>query len=237
MEMYCIMKTDKILNVILWSVSGISIVLVVLSTIFAFRTTTPLTRVILILVAILFLVLAGLIAYLAYMDTFKVTPSQYGSSKKPLNYFLNANGKRNGIALDDLTFDVIDKQMNHFIIDAFGSPIALWKNNVFSGEQEVFGKEGAFKVLLAYKMISDLQVQHSKKVWKMFFELPDVDFADIQECLVRNGDDELAKTLNMYRLTGESCVGQAAAFLDENANYIQRRMLNYVTRKIHNFDM
>ena len=78
MEMYCIMKTDKILNVLLWSVSGVSIVLVVLSTIFAFRTTTPLTRVILILVAILFLVLAGLIAYLAYMDTFKVTPSQYG---------------------------------------------------------------------------------------------------------------------------------------------------------------
>ncbi|MBR2381626.1 MAG: hypothetical protein IKA84_03950 [Clostridia bacterium] len=231
------MKTDKILNVLLWSVSGISLVLVILATIFSFRTTALFTRVILILVAVLFLVLAGLIAYLAYMDTFKVTPSQYGSTKKPLNYFLNADGKRNGIALDDLTFEIIDKQMNHFIIDAFGSPIALWKNSVFSGEQEVFGKDGAFKVLLAYKMLSDLQVQRSKKVWKMFFELPDVDFSDLQECLVKNGDDELAKNLNMYRLTGESSVGEAAAFLDENASYIQRRMLNYVTRKIHSFDM
>lgn len=231
------MKTDKILNVLLWSVSGVSLVLVILATIFSFRTTALFTRVILILVAVLFLVLAGLIAYLAYMDTFKVTPSQYGSTKKPLNYFLNADGKRNGIALDDLTFEIIDKQMNHFIIDAFGSPIALWKNSVFSGEQEVFGKDGAFKVLLAYKMLSDLQVQRSKKVWKMFFELPDVDFSDLQECLVKNGDDELAKNLNMYRLTGESSVGEAAAFLDENASYIQRRMLNYVTRKIHSFDM
>lgn len=231
------MKTDKILNVLLWSVTGVSLVLVILATIFSFRTTALFTRVILILVAILFLVLAGLVAYLAYMDTFKVTPSQYGSTKKPLNYFLNADGKRNGIALENLTFEIIDKQMNHFIIDAFGSPIALWKNSVFSGEQEVFGKDGAFKVLLAYKMLSDLQVQRSKKVWKMFFELPDVDFSDLQECLVKNGDDELAKNLNMYRLTGESCVGQAAAYLDENANYIQRRMLNYVTRKIHSFDM
>ncbi len=231
------MKTDKILNVLLWSVSGVSLVLVVLCASFSFKTTTPLTKVILLVVSILFLILAALIAYLAYMDTFKVTPSKYGSGKKPLNYFLNADGKRNAIALDDLTFEIIDKQMNHFIIDAFGSPVALWKNSVFSGEQEVFGKDGAFKVLLAYKMLSDLQVQRSKKVWKMFFELPDVDFSDLQECLVKNGDDELAKTLNMYRLTGESCVGEAAAFLDENASYIQRRMLNYVTRKINSFDM
>lgn len=62
------MKTDKILNVLLWSVSGISLVLVILATIFSFRTTALFTRVILILVAVLFLVLAGLIAYLAYME-------------------------------------------------------------------------------------------------------------------------------------------------------------------------
>jgi hypothetical protein len=231
------MNTDKILNVLLWVVTGVSLVLAAISAVFAFNTSTVFTMVILLLVAVLFLALTGLIGYLAYMDTFKVSPSAYGSAKKPLNYFLNANGKRNGIALDDLTFEIIDKQMNNFIMDAFGSPIALWKNSVFSGEQEVFGKDGAFKVLLAYKMISDLQAHHSKKVWKMFFELPDVDFADLQECFVVNGDDELAKTLNMYRLTGESCVAEAAAYLDENASYIQRRMLNYVTRKINSFDM
>jgi hypothetical protein len=32
-------------------------------------------------------------------------------------------------------------------------------------------------------------------------------------------------------------VHQAVAYLDENETYIQRRMLNYVTRKIHSFDM
>lgn len=231
------MKTDKILNVLLWIVSVFSLVLVVIATVFAFKTSVVFTKVILLLVAVLFLVLSGLIAYLAYMDTFKVSASVYGSKKKPLNFFLNANGKRNGIALDDLTFEIIDKQMNRYILDAFETPIALWKNSVFSGEQEVFGKDGAFKVLLAYKMISDLQAHHSKKAWRMFFELPDVDFADIQECFVKNGDDELAKNLNMYRLSGESSVHQAVAYLDENKTYIQRRMLNYVTRKIHSFDM
>lgn len=231
------MQNNKVINILMWVASAVSLVLSIVTLVFAFSTETLYVKIMLILTSILFLLLAGLVAYLAYLDMSKVVPSKYGSKSRPLNYFLNVNGGRKRITIDDLTFEIIDSQMNKYIIDAFGSPVALWKNNVFSGDQEVFGKNGAFKVLLAYKMLSDLQVHHSKKAWKMFFELPDVDFADLQECLVRNGDDELAKALNMYRLTGESCVGEAAAFLDENASYIQRRMLNYVTRKIDSFNM
>jgi hypothetical protein len=205
--------------------------------VFAFSTETLYVKIMLLVTAVLFIILAGLVGFLAYLDMSKVVPSKTGSKNRPMNYFLNAKGSRKRIAVEDLTFEIIDDQMNKFVVDAFGSPVALWKNNVFSGDQSVFGKDGAFKVLVAYKMLSDLQVHHSKKLWKMFFELPDVDFGDLQECLVRNGDDELAKALNMYRLTGESCVGEAAAFLDENANYIHRRMLNYVTRKINSFNI
>jgi hypothetical protein len=232
---------DKILeqiglNKLMWGGAGVSVVLSILCFIFAINSESTFTTVILILVSLLFLALAGMVGYLAYVDTFKVLPGKK-QEEKPLNYFLNANGKKKGLALEELTFEIIDKQMNNFIMDAWGTPVALWKNSVFSSEEEAFGKEGVFKILLAYKMLSDLQVHHSKKAWKMFYELPDVDFADIQECLVRNGDEELAKALNMYRLSGEASVGEAAAFLDENATYIQRRMLNYVNRKIELFNM
>lgn len=231
------MNKNKIVNILLWAGAGLSIVLAALTAVFALNAEGGFTKIVLILVAVLFLALAGMVGYLAYMDTVKVKPSKEGSKKKPLNYFLNANGKKKGIEVEELTFEMVDKQMNKFVIDAFGSPIALWKDSVLSAGEEVFGKECAFKVLLVYKMLSDLQVHHSKKAWRMFFELPDVDFSDIQECLIRNGDDELARQLNSYRLSGEGCVAEAAAFLDENANYIQRRMLNYVTRKIECFDM
>ncbi len=232
-----IMQKNKLINILMWCAAGASLVLAIITAVFAFSTETQYVKIMLLLTGVLFLLLSGLVGFLAYIDMTRVVPDKNGSRNRPLNYFLNAKGSRKRIALEDLTFEIIDEQMNKFVIDAFGSPIALWKNNVFSGDQSVFGKDGAFKVLLAYKMLSDLQMHHSKKVWKMFFELPDVDFADIQECLVRNGDDELAKTLNMYRLTGESCVGEAAAFLDENASYLHRRILNYVTRKISSFDM
>ena len=231
------MQKNKSINILMWVASAVSLVLAIVTFVFGLNTETTYVKIMLFAAVALFLVLAGLVGFLAYLDMSKVVPSKYGSKNRPLNYFLNVNGGRKRIAPEELTFEIIDSQMNKFIIDAFGSPVALWKNNVFSGNQEIFGKNGAFKVLLAYKMLSDLQMHHSKKAWKMFFELPDVDFADLQECLVRNGDDELAKALNMYRLTGESCVGEAAAFLDENASYIQRRMLNYVTRKIDSFNM
>lgn len=231
------MQKNKVMNILMWGAAVVSFILAIVTSVFAFSTETTYVKVMLLLTVLLFLLLAGLVGFLAYIDMTKVVPDKNGSRNRPLNYFLNAKGSRRRIALEDLTFEIIDEQMNKFVIDAFGSPVALWKNNVFSGDQSVFGKDGAFKVLLAYKMLSDLQVHHSKKAWRMFFELPDVDFADIQDCLLRNGDDELAKALNMYRLTGESCVGEAAAFLDENASYLHRRMLNYVTRKINSFDM
>ncbi len=231
------MQKNQTMNILMWVAAVVSFVLAIVTAVFAINTETVYVKIMLFVTVALFVVLAALVGFLAYIDMTKVVPSKHGTKARPLNYFLNAKGSRKRLAPEELTFEIIDEQMNKFIIDAFGSPIALWKNNVFSGDQSVFGKEGAFKVLLAYKMLSDLQAHHSKKAWRMFFELPDVDFADIQECLLKNGDDELAKALNMYRLTGESCVGEAAAFLDENANYIQRRMLNYVTRKIACFDM
>lgn len=232
------MDKNKIVNILLWVGAGVSVVLAIVALIFGLGAENTMSQIILIIVAVLFLALAGMVGYLAYMDTFKVFASKDGSKKKVLNYFLNSNGKKKGIDKKDLTFEIVDKQMNKFVIDTWGSASALWKNNVLSTEDDsVFGKNKAFKVLVAYKMISDLQVHKSKKAWKMFFDLPDAEFADIQECLVQNGDDDLARALNMYRLSGMSCVAEAVAFLDENAGYIHKRMLNYVVRKIDNFNM
>lgn len=230
------MDKNKIINIFMWVASLVSLVLCAVVAILAVGADALLTKIILFTVAVLFLLLAGMVGYLAYMDTYKVSPSKSGSKVRPVNYFLNYKGKKRGIEIEELTFDIIDMQMNKFIIDTWGSPVALWQGNVFSNGDS-FGKDGEFKVLVAYKMVSDLQKHHSKKAWKMFFELTDSDFSDIQECFVKNGDEDFAKALNMYRLTGESCAPEAAAFLDEHETYIQRRMLNYVTRKIELFNI
>ena len=155
------MKNNKTVNILTWVASVVALVLAILCAIFALNSEELFTQIILFFVAALFVVLAGMVGYLAYVDTFKVIPGKKAEARA-LNYFLNYNGKKRSIAVEELTFEIIDKQMNNFIIDAWGTPVALWKNSVFSADSEVFGKEGVFKILLAYKMLSDLQIHHAK---------------------------------------------------------------------------
>ena len=229
------MNKNNIINKVLWLSVAIALVLAILTAVFGFTSENAFSKVMLLIVSALFLALTGMVGYLAYLDTFKVA-STAPRVRRRLNYFLNANNNKRGIAPEDLTFEIVDSQMNKYVIDTFGSPVALWQNQVFA-EEGVFGNEDCFKVLVAYKMVYDLQAHHSKKIWRMFFELSDVDFSDLHDLLVRNGDEEFARTLGDYKLTGMECVGEASAFLDENATYLQRRMLNYVLRKIDLFDI
>ena len=229
------MDKNKIINTALWASVVVSLVLAIVTAVFGFTSEKAFSKVVLIIVAILFLALAAMVAYLAYIDTFKVLPAGSGESRR-VNYFLNAQNKKKGISPDELTFGIVDGQMNKYIIDTFGSPIALWQNQVFA-EEGIFGKEDSFKILLAYKMVYDLQSHHSKKIWNMFFDLSDIEFSDLCELLVRNGDEEFAQKLSEYKNSGMNTVGEASAFLDENENYVKSRMVNYVKRKIDLFDM
>ena len=102
------MKNNKIINILLWVGAALSLVLGIVTVIFALSAEGIFSKLILFAVAVLFAVLTVMVAYLAYMDTFKVSPSKDGSKKKPLNYFLNANGKKKGIAVEDLTFEIVD---------------------------------------------------------------------------------------------------------------------------------
>ena len=186
----------------------------------------------LIIVSVLFLALAGMVAYLAYGDTFKVGSGVREGSN--YNYFLNAQSRRRAMTPDELTFDIVDSQMNAYIVDTFGSPLTLWQEQIFA-EEGIFGEQDCFKVLIAYKMVHDLQIHHSKRIWNMFFEMSEIEFSDLSDLLVHNGDEEFAKTLAMYKERGAESVSEASAFLDENESYIKSRMVNYVKRKIELF--
>ena len=72
------------LNKLMWGGVGVSVVLAVLCFVFAINTESGFTTAILIIVSLLFLALAGMVGYLAYVDTFKVVPGKK-QVQKPLN--------------------------------------------------------------------------------------------------------------------------------------------------------
>ena len=84
------MDKNSIINKGLWAASAISVILSVLTAVFGFTSERAFTKVVLIFVSVLFLALAGMVAYLAYLDTFKVT-----SIVSKYNYFLNPVTKKN----------------------------------------------------------------------------------------------------------------------------------------------
>lgn len=230
------MKNKKYTDILLWTAAVISLALAVVTAVFGFTSEKTFSKVILILVAVLFLALTAMVAYLAYLDTFDGGFEERGGANVKTNYFLSVNGGKKRISPDELTFDTVNERLSVYISKTFGTPIAMWKNEIFA-EEGVFGNEDAFKTLIAYKMLFDLQSHHSKRIWNMFFELSDGELENICICLARNGDDELAQKLTEMKRDGNEKLKESAIFLDENANYIQRRMVNYVKRKAELFDI
>lgn len=230
------MNNKKYTDILLWVAAFISLSLTVVTAVFGFTSEKTFSKVILILVAILFLVLTAMVAYLAYLNTFGGSLEERSGAAVRVNYFLSMNGGKKRISPDELTFDTVNERLSDYITETFGTPIAMWKNEIFA-EEGVFGNEDVFKTLVAYKMLFDLQSHHSKRIWNMFFELSDGELENICICLARNGDDELAQKLTGMKRDGNEKLKESAIFLDENANYIQRRMVNYVKRKAELFDI
>ena len=63
------MKNNKIINILLWVGVALSLVLGVVTVIFALSAQSLPSKIILFLVAVLFAVLTVMVAYLAYMDS------------------------------------------------------------------------------------------------------------------------------------------------------------------------
>ena len=70
------MKNNKTVNILTWVASVVALVLAILCAIFALNSEELFTQIILFFVAALFVVLAGMVGYLAYVDTFKVIPGK-----------------------------------------------------------------------------------------------------------------------------------------------------------------
>ena len=229
------MKNNRYTDILLWVAALISFALTVVTAVFGFTSEKTFSKIILILVAFLFLALTAMVAYLAYLNTFA---DRVAAKEKKIivkNYFLNPDGKKRGLSPDELTFEIVNERVLAYIVETFETPIAMWKNEIFA-QDGMFGNDDAFKTLIAYKMLYDLQSHHSRKIWKMFFDLPDGEFEAVCHSLSHNGDDELAVKLKEIKNAGEGSIRESARFLDENENYIQRRMVNYVKRKTELFD-
>lgn len=175
--------------------------------------------------AALLLVLGGLI-YLYY----------YLFGERRRNYFLTNRDTGRNIRLSELDFSVINERMNFFMAKRITDEHELWVGG-FLGKRGLFGTGDVFKPLAIYKMLFDLGEVNTFDNWRMFFDMPDADFARMINCLESVGDLNMSRKLTALRRVNDGTqTERLSEFITGNSRYIQNKMIAYVTSHIREFD-
>ena len=182
-----------------------------------------LTKILMIVVAVLSLALAGELAYLAWFSDNGDVP----------NYFLYDSNTKKNVTVDKLTLPVVSKRMDRYFSNYAPSEGKLWTDKVL--ENPELDMDDAFKPLVAYKLLFDLADRDMEKGWKCF-ELASYETVDfVCRALEMNGEDEVAGNIRKMKQVQPFQVKYIRDYLVSNRDYIQTKMMMYVRDNIDRF--
>ena len=182
-----------------------------------------LTKILMLVVAVLSLALAGELAYLAWFSDNGDVP----------NYFLYDSNTRKNVTVDKLTMPVVSKRMDRYFSNYAPSEGKLWTDRVL--ENPELDMDDAFKPLVAYKLLFDLADKDMEKGWKCF-ELASFETVDfVCSALEMNGEDEVAGNIRKMKQVQPFQVKYIRDYLVSNRDYIQTKMMMYVRDNIDRF--
>ena len=190
----------------------------------AIEFTYTVTKVMMIIVAIVSLALAVELAFLAWFG---------GKGDKP-NYFLYDASTKKNVSVDKLTLQVINRRMDRYFSEFAPSEGKLWTDGIL--EDPELDMEDAFKPLVAYKLLFDLADRDIDKGWKCFEVASPATVDFICRGLEMNGESEIAGNLRKMKAIVPFQVKYVRDYLVSNANYLQTKMLMYVRDNIEKFN-
>ena len=176
--------------------------------------------------AILFLILGGLVMYLAVIST-TVTK----------HFFLYDRNTGRNIKASELTFEIVNKRMTYFMSRMASSERQVWSANIVGSEDARFGKNDVYRPLMAYKMIYDLTEHNSPEYWKLFANADASVVSSICDALNDNDDAQLGATLVFLREHHADNPDKISRFFMDNRAYMQKQMLRYVQAHVDSMYM
>ena len=182
-----------------------------------------LTKILMIVVALLSLALAGELAYLVWFSDTGDAP----------NYFLYDSNTKKNVSVDKLTFGVVSKRMDRYFANYAPSEGKLWTDGVLDAPG--INMEEAFKPLVAYKLLFDLADRDMEKGWKCFeaASYQTVDF--VCSSIEMNGEAEVAGNIRKMKQIQPFQVRYIRDYLVSNKDYLQTKMMMYVRDNIEKF--
>ncbi len=182
-----------------------------------------LTKILMIIVAVLSLALAGELAYLAWFSDRGEAP----------NYFLYDGNTKKNVSIDKLTYPVLSKRMDKYFSGYATSEGKLWTEGVLANPN--IEMEDAFKPLVAYKLLFDLADRDVDKGW-MCFEAASFETVDfVCSSLEINGEAEVAGNIRKMKQVQPFQIKYIRDYLVSNKDYLQTKMMMYVRDNIDKF--
>ena len=201
-------------------------VVMTVATIVGWGNSVALINVLLLFAAVLFLVLGGLVMYLAMIS---VTVTRH--------FFLYDKNTGKNIRTSELTFDIVNKRMTYFMSKIATSERHAWSANIVGSEDERFGKDDVYRPLMAYKMIYDLTEHNDPDHWCWFAEADAAIISSICDALSDNDDAQLGATLVFLREHHADNIEKISRFFMDNRAYMQKQMLKYVQAHVDSMYM
>lgn len=183
---------------------------------------SPAQITLLVLCSMLLLVLSGLYVYIIFLSV----------DREP-NYFLFDRLAGHNLPLHSLSARVIDEKLTLYISENFGSERTLWTVGTLAADGK-FGIGGAYRPLVAYKMLHDVANDITGENFRLFEKADISVITTLCRVIEKVGETDMARVILTYRTKGGS-PENIMRYLTANAKYIQSRMLNYVRRHIELF--
>ena len=151
------------------------------------------------------------------------------------NFFLYDSKKKSNMSVDELGFDRINKKMTFVMTKLASNASAVWTENVFEGNDEVFEGDDAFVPMVAYKILYDLCDRANEGIWNLYVMADEAIIDSIVSALEQNEDYDLGKAFKFLHSNADGSYERTEKFLIDNKKYIQNKMVKYVKGNISRF--
>ncbi len=217
-------KIKRLMPLAMLLIAFLSLVAAIIVLISAASADASYKKVLLRISAVLFFVLMALALYYFYL-----------TRQSDPNFFLYDQTQRKNIAVDQLTFGIINERMDFYLSLISDSDEELWQGGVLAKNDGSFGREDIYRPLVAYKMLYDLTERNDDVQWRMFEFAEVTTIRLLTRALKQGGDADMAQAIvELYRGEGEE--GENLRdFLKGNQKYLRGRMLRYVKQHLDYF--
>ena len=152
------------------------------------------------------------------------------------NYFVFENGAHKRTPLSSLTSETVIERVDDFLTPYTDDRLSLWQELPRRLRAQLSENE-AFRPLVAYRMLLVLSTAQPSRAWEAFAASELRTVAYVCRALACAGDKAMADYLYSLKQGGATSRTTALSFFAKNKALFTLRMLEFVRRNVHAFDL